>query len=1213
MRTWSIWCIALIPVTALGMVDVDLVSGRANLEIRFTNDAPEIVAYLAAHPVVTSAWVEAAVPVRLHHVATGELAASAAYADGSPPLGPSATAVLLPPVEAGGSGFLASVNPLLLSGGAEYRFGSTRPGSPSAIVCGPVLPSSDDPDGFDCEVSECASLIRLQLSAVGDVADLAGLDASESVTCSASGWVEEIPYSNSFVPQSGSEGAVFGLDALLDGSAALSLLVRADGSRVRVDAACWASVKPGEVGFVLSPGSRRTPLGFSALVTPVCDGVVDVAAPLPVERTAGVLEGLFDISTRTETWAEVRFEESGRVFIAYPPSVPAAELPSPGSPWVFEGAPSTSPTSGQDLFARALVDDSLRYLELPHRSGLNGPVEVTVAQQTDVGSTFVSRPHTLVGDVVLTDRGSGLGLENVSSNAFGGLPSPGVWSYAATSFVQAVGRPELAPGGGSGVGAVSRSVLIGDYSAETGESRLSYELLLGGLSAVVAPLDGTGARPTPWLLNGVNAYFDLPGGEGWQVLQMEIGELLPYTTPSWSAPGTLPAPPELHLCVGRVGFTIRTDPTVARLYGPRVSAWNGQPILTIPADPHSLFLLRQAYTVGAPRTIEGRTDSLEVSAILPAGARYRVSPWAWLTTPAGENPTYLSVPSLDLPLGGLLQCGEETHPCVTTTADGVTSQLAIGVDPPVPACLESGDLTWDVVFDSDAPVTSLVLTVDEEPPESLCSPCTQPDGSTPPVTVSRTLPADGQIHSLTLVAEDAAGCSAPHEMSVLVPEHPLTLQCAQDFVCVVPASQTSLAADDDCVASGLSAPVADGGCQYPTALSDDRPDVFPLGSTPVVFTAIPGEATCTTDVTLIQEPDYQLAYAMGESVRVRDVGTGLYQMVAEAPAGVEWLEFDALGERLAVALAATNPSVVVYEVDTGSQLLAISSHPIGDNVQFDPQDSSRLAVVLRSPNPPVSYWVALYRNAQNLATVRLQQEPFMSRPEIDWSQDGKRLLAIVTYPVLTGTGDPLPEYRVRLEDWDVAGSGLANPTDWVRTRGAPREEPVEIIYYLTPGAGAFGSQRGISKAGGTDVVSMSAVPNLDIDMTRDVAWAAVLLARPEGAELAVVRSPGSGLTPDIDGGPTLDLRGGVKPRVAISDDGARIAVSRSDSISVFRYPGFEELSSFDAQAVRYMRFRPASSLAAPQAAGASSAPGLPAKRRVPPARGVPRSREHGGG
>jgi hypothetical protein len=140
-------------------------------------------------------------------------------------------------------------------------------------------------------------------------------------------------------------------------------------------------------------------------------------------------------------------------------------------------------------------------------------------------------------------------------------------------------------------------------------------------------------------------------------------------------------------------------------------------------------------------------------------------------------------------------------------------------------------------------------------------------------------------------------------------------------------------------------------------------------------------------------------------------------------------------------------------------------------------------------------------------------------------------------------------------------------------RPGPREEPFEVVYYGPAGAAEYCSHRGVSKAGGTSLPLISEVPNDHMDLTADARLAAFVRMGEQGTTLAVVESPGSG-PPAIRQGPTLPMRRGFKPRVALSDDGSRIAMSLGDRIEVFAYPGFTPVDRFSAENVEHMRFRP---------------------------------------
>jgi hypothetical protein len=1181
-RGWTriVAAIASLAVAAVVRADdVTVNPGQVNLSIRFENSASEVLDYLDAHPVVELPWSPNELPVRLTKPGAAMPASAAVYAPGTVPPEPSATATLLADVSAEGTNFRAVVDSLVLHGDATYRFGALSAFSPALTTCGPVLPLTDVPGGFDCEVSECAALLNLNITLVGADMDLGALDESLQATCHVEALVEEVPFSGNFVGQAELSASV-GVDALKEGHVVLPILVRGDGSRFLVRVRCNAPLRDGQTGFVLVPGTQTTPLERTTFPVPTCDAVEDLDIPLLVERTAGILSGLFDISGRTETATGVWFRHGNARYSVEPPIVPAGETPDPNDPWIFEGAPPAAAPWGHDVGARALVDGGLRYLELPHRRNLNGSVEVNTGSYTDLGSTFVALPHALTGSIVITDRKMGLGVDRLRTE-----PISYLWSsWAGTSYIGAVGRPELVLGGKSGDGGLSRSVLQGTYDPDAGESRLTYELLLAGLSDEDAALDGTGSAPTPWLVKDLLLEFGTPSGDNWQRLDLEIPILLPRTTlpiPDSGVAQPLESLPELHMCVGQVSLTVRTDPTVAQLYDPRAHVRASEAILTIPGDPHSLIAVRSAMVTGAPRNIGNRTDEVELSMLLPAGAQYGVWPSVRISSPSGENPTILYLGLMNLPVGNILQCGQGGGPCIYTTPDGESSRLTIGVEPPVPDCHETGILDFDVVIESDRPVEFLTLTIDDGTPEVLCSPCTLPDGTTPAVPVSVTIPADGEIHTLTLEAGDQV-CSVKQQFPVLVPAQDLTLLCPGDFTCVVPESEIPLAADHPCIVEHLSWPDVVGGCEYPTEIFDDRPETFPLGDTEVHFTASPGGATCTTTVTVEKAPTYQLGYADPSGLKVRAIGSGLYQMIVDIDDPVAWLEFDAKGQQLAAAIASPYRAVEVYDVEERSLLYQIQEHMGAVNLQFHPGRSSHLAVVLGAPTAPLKYWIAWYINGSRQEIRRIPREDYMSLPEIAWDRHGERLLGIVASPEIGSSGIPMTGYHVRLYDWSIATTGLVNPTDVILPRSGPREEPFELIYGSTQGAGVFTSHRGVSRADSASALFLSEIPNGHMDITADLSLAAFVgEVWQQQVKLYVLRNPGFGSGLDVDPGRVISLDVGYKPRVAISDDGARIAVSLGDRIDVFEYPGFDLVETFKAFKVRHMRFRPLATNAGP--------------------------------
>jgi hypothetical protein len=1180
---WTlVLALALVAVPAAAQ-DVILTPGLVNLEFRFANSNQQVINYLAANPVRSISWPVEELPVRMFRPGEGQPAARTDYNPGSSPPAASATAVARPDVAPTGSSFLVEVDDLALAGGAAYRFGTSNAIAPAARLCGPVFPQETHPAGTACNLSECAALLQVRISlkddrpVPGGHADIDGLDGLVPIECGVRVDVEEAAYSGLFADQA-SSNATFDLATLRGGGGVLPVLVRGDGSRARVNVSCKARVKDDQNGFVLIPGTdRRTPLAPPpAFATPACDTALSLDLPIEVEREAGVLKGLFDVNGRTETLTQVWFWNRGTEFALQPPVVPAGSVPSPGAPWTFAGAPSTTPTTLLDVGARALVDGGRRYLELPHRRNLNDGVDVPRGGTRDLGSTFVTRPHSLPGRVILDDRGVGIGLDQVRTTGFSSLSD--YYDWGDTSLVTAAGML-VPPGvGKSGDGGLSHSALAGTYDTNTGKARLDYELLLTGLSDAGDPPDGSRSAPTPWLVKDLTLAFGGNASEARQYVSATIGALLPRTTrpiPASGAPLPLEPLPELHMCLGKVTFTLKTDPAHAQLYGP--GAWgyvpNGAPILTIPGDPFSVYWLRHAGAWGAPVSIQARTDSVDVSLLLPAGSQYWVNPSVFVSSPDGQESTYAWLSGRLFPAGGPLQCGQAESTCAEFAPDGTPSEFSLTVTPPVPACQQAGGVAFQVVFDNDRPVRWLKLQVDNQAEQELCRPCTQPDGSTPPVPVSLTVPADGQSHTVRVWAEDEIACPAEHVASVLVPAQPLTLVCAPDFTCTVPSSEIPLSSGHSCIRGGLTDPQVVGGCQYPTTITPDpeNPSFFPLGATDVWFRA--GEASCSTTVTVARRPDRQLAYAEGQQLKVRELGTGLYQMTQTTPAPIRWLEFDAEGGRLGAALKSALRAAIVYDVEAGSERYHMQTHPEGDNLQFNPVLPEQVALVTLSPSPPWRYWVELYRNEQRIGEFALPREDYSSHPEIAWSPDGRRLLALYTAPQLAGGVPTQGPFRVRIYDWDVAALGLANPTTWSMDRAATFEEPFEAIYYGLPGAAIFCSHRGVSKAGGSSVLLMSDVPNDHMDLTRDARLAAYVKLGAGEVTLGVLESPGSS-PPVIHQGPRLPVRSPIKPYVAISDDGSRIAVSLADRIEVFAYPGFRLVESFAAQGVQHMRFRP---------------------------------------
>jgi hypothetical protein len=325
------WALALLLVALPASVraqdpEIVLTPGLAHLELRFGNSNQAVIDYLTANPVRTRSWPPDELPVRLFNPGQGQPTARTDYVPGSVPPAASATAIARPDVSPAGSSFLIEVDHLVLGSGATYRFGTSNAIAPSAHICGPVSPQEAQPAGTTCPLSECAALLELHIILEDEGPDpaghpdLAGLDRQAPVYCGAQVYVEEAAYSQVFVAQATSS-ATFDIDTLSGEGGVLPVLARADGSRLRVNVSCQARVKDGEVGFVLVPGTgRRTPLAPAPVFrTPACDALLRVDLPIEVERTAGVLKGLFDVNGRTETRTEVWFVHDGTWFTLAPP------------------------------------------------------------------------------------------------------------------------------------------------------------------------------------------------------------------------------------------------------------------------------------------------------------------------------------------------------------------------------------------------------------------------------------------------------------------------------------------------------------------------------------------------------------------------------------------------------------------------------------------------------------------------------------------------------------------------------------------------------------------------------------------------------------------------------------------------------------------------------------------------------------------------------
>jgi hypothetical protein len=342
--------------------------------ISFTSVSPEVSGYLTSNPVANwTGYDPYYFPVRLYHIINVQRSAAALYTPvNTAPDGQTYRAAsfdINPNVGPGRRDFILQINPIILSNGAKYIFGSLESSSPSYHLCQDVLPLADNPNGTPCDISECAVLLPLRIRFGGSDEDKNAIDNNYSAICSVIAFVKEGPGSADFAEQAQSEIKQFSVDSLktIDGEI-LPILVRASDSIIKILVQCEVKIKDGETGYPIIPASGKTPLAREIEIGPLTCGAppqAPIDVDVPTSRTAGPLKGLFDVSGHNETKTEIILDELNSPYRTTAQPVPAGSLPT--VPWEFKGVRE----GDHAMIARTILDDGNFVLEFPHRDSFN--------------------------------------------------------------------------------------------------------------------------------------------------------------------------------------------------------------------------------------------------------------------------------------------------------------------------------------------------------------------------------------------------------------------------------------------------------------------------------------------------------------------------------------------------------------------------------------------------------------------------------------------------------------------------------------------------------------------------------------------------------------------------------------------------------------------------------------------------------------------------
>jgi len=868
--------------------------GRVYGEFRFSDVTPEVAAYLQTYPVIPEFSDQGTIELRPVDPAS-TVRGQSRYQPENTSLSANmfSAASYDARVEVGGTDdrFLISADTIGFSGIRDYRFGAFErdPTLSAAHICGPVPSTLDDPDGIQCDVSECAQVVSIRLRLTGAAADLDGLEpTTPPVNCSVYAEILEEPGAPKH--DQAAVGVTHPLNDLRGDGQLIPLLVRADGSPVSFRASCEAKPRPGEQNFRLNSMSGLAPFtGLTASFPLDCPtgGAPgqgpEVAVDVPVFRDAGMVTGLFDLNGVEEApnpHVEVRspFVFTGLFHHTDADPVPAGNEPT--TPWEIYGVPS----GNYEAYASAITADGNNHVRFPSLGGENAPpVTVLIGETVDLESTFVARPMRATGSIVLHDPTGNTDLAYMQNPEFYADATDRPWAHRnSTSFVKAFGVDVFAsepPEGesASGQDGLSYGRLRGAWDAATKRVAADYDLLLVGISPAGGDPNGSDAKQTPWDVVGLNLRLREYDGSQ-QLISVNFNRNLRYEFEPPEADDTPPTQiPEQNICFGKISLQMEVDPGVGSLHSPEIHTGDDTPISATTSIPGSVYTA-DGLSYGTPRSPLQAGPVATTDLTLPEGIQYAITPKVRFVSPQGDE-TRLTLHRIDMPETGAVACGQSFKTCLQINDPmGDYTPLSISISPTLPYCRPNSDFTLSVSISSGGTdVDRVSYTVDDGTSQVVCAgtgtlgAC----GSDPSFSLDvSTLGLTSGEHTIAFEASTQGSCVASFEETFRVPDTPLDLPCTSFHEVVLGVDQTELAADDGRIAPYLQPEITGDTCGLPKGdviprLADIA--AFPIGDTDITFTATEpahlmpeGGLSCTTTVRVIQ-PGH-LALALDDSV-----------------------------------------------------------------------------------------------------------------------------------------------------------------------------------------------------------------------------------------------------------------------------------------------------------------------------------------------------------
>lgn len=872
--------------------------GRLKGHIEFRELSPAVEAYLDSHSVEPSD----AEAVKLYQLGGLSPSVEGAYLPAEPGAAPGSKRVagykIDAPVLEDGTVYLLVVRNIEFDSGAEYKFGSAVSTAPAVQTCPAALPleeipdedeSIDDSPGTDCSMSECAALVTVNLRVEGLASDLDVLPITAS--CEVAAQILE----GGAISQQASTGPqdLPIADLRSPAGVQIRLLLRGDASSLRLDGSCRITIPPGEFGFPVDSGNVATfAAAVDGLSSPACGVDENFDLSIPIERfEPASLTGMFDVNGLSEAQASIRIknEATGISDSETAPLFADGNIPTrgdfSGSYWRFDSVQPGNYT----VQASALEEQGRCGFRLPYAAGLS-LLQIGAGNDKDLDATFVAVATFACGQIGLWDPENRTQLASMNSNPLIGHIDFG------RSYVEAKGDSNVVTGGRSGFGAASIAQYQGSFDISTGLGSFGYALILTGLSPEdeEAATDGSDMLPVAWNVTGTTLRWSGANRESLRLLfNRELrftarspADLAEESDPTAESPcaglmdhsgGVEATVPRQDICFGEVRAHFHIDETVGTFYEPRLFF---QESFLSSSDTYVAgvnYNVASGLATGPPETPAGATSPATVWAVLPEGIQHHLNPEVSFKAADGTLSTFDDLPVVEVPSAGTLGCSEIVGICLLFEGGGGDAAVVtVGLDPDLSTCVQdgSGSEYQVVVEPPGTPLDYVTVTIGSQT-QTLCSSCVAGPGLSFDLSDPFWNLSPGNHDLQVLVG--AGGCEASIEKNLVIFEQELQIECEADVDVFLSPGQSEV--QESQIHDRLGATVS-GGCGVTGVTEDDRPQVFPLGTSTVLFNH--GEVSCQQNVNVL-ESSRQIAYADGDQVVVRRLEDGAIQYQVSLP------------------------------------------------------------------------------------------------------------------------------------------------------------------------------------------------------------------------------------------------------------------------------------------------------------------------------------------